>query len=173
MLILALVKRLVKILKSASSPFQIAGGFTLGMFLGMVSFNTLFAAPVILLVIVLNVNIAGALLGLLLFRLFAFLLDPAIHSLGFWLLTRPALHGLWSSLYRMEIVPYTRFNNTVVLGGLIAALVLVFPVYRAAAHLITAYRENYEEYVKKYRVLRILRNSRLIKWWNRVGSLRG
>lgn len=173
MIILQLIRRLVKVLRSASSPFQIAGGFTLGMFLGLVSLRTLFALPAVLCLVLLNVNLAAALFGLLCFRLLAYLLDPLLHSLGYGLLTLPALNPMWTALYNMRFVPYTRFNNTVVLGSLAAALVLAFPVYRGAAALVRAYRERFEERIRRWRIIQILKNSRLIRWWNRAGDLRG
>lgn len=173
MIILQLIRRLVKVLQAASSPFQISGGFTLGMILGLLSFRTLFALPVILCLILLNVNLAAALFGLLAFRLLAYLLDPLIHSLGFWILTRPALESLWTALNNLRFVPYTRFNNTLVLGSLVLAVILALPVYRGVAALVRAYREKYHDRIRRWRVIQILKSSRLITWLNRGVGLRG
>ena len=45
------------------------------------------------------------------------------------LLTAPSLRPLWTTCYNMPLVPYTNFNNTVVLESLVGWLVLVVPIY--------------------------------------------
>jgi uncharacterized protein (TIGR03546 family) len=119
------------------------------------------------------VNLASALFGLLAFRLLAYVLDPLVHSLGFWMLTRPALEPLWTALYTVRFVPYTLFNNTVVLGSLVLSLILALPVYRGVAALVSAYREKYHDRILRWRVIQILKSSRLITWLNRGLGVRG
>ena len=52
-----------------------------------------------------------------------FIFDPVFHAIGLQLLEAPSLRGLWTSMYNTPLVPYTNFNNTVVLqrGGLAGA----------------------------------------------------
>lgn len=173
MLILQLVRKLVKVLRSAGSPFQIAGGFALGMLLGFTSFKTLFAAPIVLCLILLNINLAGAILGILIFRFAAYMADPLIHSLGYWILTREVLRPLWTALYDLPLAPYLRYNNTVVLGSLVVGLLLFIPVYIGVKRLLIAYNERFREKIERLKFIRAVKGTFVFKWAARLLDLRG
>ena len=66
-------------------------------------------------------------LGWALFVPLGFLLDPVFDRIGAGLLGAPSLRPLWTSWYNTPLVPYTNFNNTVVLGSVVAWLVLAHP----------------------------------------------
>jgi uncharacterized protein (TIGR03546 family) len=143
MIFIKLLAKLIKILRSGVDPRQIAAGFMLGAILGLLSLRTLLAAPVLLALILLNVNLAAAFVGLLLFRLIAYVADPLIHGLGYLVLVDlHGLHDLWTALSSMRIVPLTRFNNTLVMGGLILSVVLAVPVFWGVKRLIIGYRSG-------------------------------
>ncbi len=82
-----------------------------------------------------KINQAMALLSLLLASGAAILLDPVLHQIGFYLLTADNLFPVWNNLYQIPLVPLTRFNNTVVMGGLITGLA-AFPVLFFAVQAI-------------------------------------
>jgi uncharacterized protein (TIGR03546 family) len=172
-IILQLVRKLVKILRSAGSPFQVAGGFTLGMLLGFTSFRTLFAVPVVLCIVLLNVNLAGAILGMLIFRFAAYLADPLVHSLGYWILTREVLRPAWTALYDLPLAPYLRYNNTVVLGSLAVGLVLLGPAYVGVKRLLIAYNERLREKIERLKFIRAVKGTFVFKWTRRLLDLRG
>ena len=107
-----------------------------------------------------------------LFRLIAFLIDPFLHSLGYWILVEvSALKGIWTFLYNIPIFPYTRFNNTVVMGGLILSVVLLYPVFMGIKVLIRNYRDRYEEKIKKWKIIKVLRGSKLFKFFGGLKNL--
>jgi len=167
-----LIKRLVKLLKSESSPTQIAAGFVFGMFLGFLSLKTLFAVPLLLVIILIKVNLSSVLLAALLFRLIAFIVNPIIHSLGYYLLVKvTVLYNFWVNLYNIPLMPYTRFNNTIVMGGLILSLVLMIPIYLGIRSLIVNYRLKYEEKIKKWKIIKILSASKFVKWLSGFGKI--
>jgi uncharacterized protein (TIGR03546 family) len=174
MIFLKLVAKLIKILRSGVDPRQLAGGFMLGMILGLLSLRTLFAAPLLLALILLNVNLAAAMVGLLLFRLIAYLADPLIHGLGYVVLVDiPGLHDLWTSLASVRIVPFTRFNNTLVMGGLILSIVLAVPVFWGVKRLIIGYRALYQERVQNWKIVKALKATaifRVLSGVSRVGG---
>ncbi len=174
MLILQLISKLVKLLRSAAAPFQIAGGFILGMILGFIGFKTLIAAPIIVCIIVLNVNLASVIFAVVLFRFIAYLIDPFIHSLGYFILVDvEPLRSFWTTLYTIKLVPYTRFNNTVVMGSFIISIVLLIPLYIAVKKFIIAYKQKYEPRIQRWKIIQILRSSALVRWFNRVKNLAG
>lgn len=174
MLFLQLLSKLVKLLRSAAAPFQIAGGFILGMMLGFIGFRTLISVPVMLCIIVLNVNLASVIFAAVLFRFIAYLMDPLIHALGYWVLVDvEQLRSVWTTLYSVKFVPYTRFNNTVVMGSFIIALVLLVPLYLAVKKFIVSYKQKIEPRIQKWKIIQVLRSSALVRWFTRVKNLAG
>ena len=71
-------------------------------------------------------------LGWALFVPVGFLLDPVFHRIGASLLQAPSLRPLWTAMYNTPLVPYTNFNNTVVLGSFVGWLVLAVPIFFGA-----------------------------------------
>jgi hypothetical protein len=50
--------------------------------------------------------------------------NPLLHKLGDVVFTNDALVGVWAALYRWPVAPWARVNNTVIMGGVIASLIL-------------------------------------------------
>jgi len=174
MIFLKLLAKLIKILRSGVDPRHIAGGFMLGMMLGLLSFRTLFAAPLLLALILINVNLAAAVVALLMFRFIAYLADPLIHSLGYRVLVDfSGLHGFWTYIASMRIVPFTRFNNTLVMGGLILSVVLAVPCYWGVKRLIIGYRVRYQKKVENWKLIKALKGTALFRVLAGVDRLGG
>ncbi|MCX6131587.1 MAG: hypothetical protein NTX25_21320 [Proteobacteria bacterium] len=57
-------------------------------------------------------------------------LDTYIDALGAYLLRAPDLRAYWISAYNLPIVPWTRFNNSMILGAAVLA-VLLLPLWIA------------------------------------------
>jgi uncharacterized protein (TIGR03546 family) len=54
--------------------------------------------------------------------------DRGIDALGLMVLREPALKGLWTQMYNAPVLPWTRFNNSMVMGATVLAFALV-PVW--------------------------------------------
>ena len=122
MFYLKFIRDFVSILRAGQTPSQVAGGFALGSILGLSPMLTLQGALVWLILLALDVNFSAAGVAITFFSLFAFLLDPVFHWLGYQILVNvDALKGLWTWMYNAPIAPLTRFNNTVVMGSFVAA----------------------------------------------------
>lgn len=62
----------------------------------------------------------------------AFLIDPLIHQLGVFLLRLPALDHFWTEMAKAPVLPWTQFNNSMVLGSfLLGVLTIPFWAYVA------------------------------------------
>lgn len=169
---LTLVKDIIKILRAGENPGQVAGGFALGSLLGLSPGFTLQEFLLWLVVLSLNVNIAAALLALTLFALIAYLFDPLIHQLGYYLLVQvEQLRPLWTSLYNAPVAPLTRFNNTVVMGSLAFGLLLFVPLYIGIKRFVIAYRTHIGQKVQKWKIYQVIKKSALIRWYDRVRDL--
>ena len=162
MFILEFLAKLVKILRSAASPGQIAGGFILGMIIGLTPLWSLHNLLILLLIIILNVNISMAILGFVVFSGIAYLFDPLFHNLGFLLLADiESLRGLWTAMYNVPVIALSRFNNTLVLGSLISAIILLAPIYFLSKKSVLAYRESVDPWFQKLKIVKALKGTKV------------
>jgi uncharacterized protein (TIGR03546 family) len=141
--LLKLLQSIIKTLHSEGTPGQVAAGITLGAALGLTPLMNLHNLLIFAAIVLLNVSFGGGMLGWALFLPLGFLLDPAFNHTGRVLLVQtPALTPLWTAMYNAPLLPYTNFNNTVVLGSVVAWLVLALPIYFLARFLIARYRDT-------------------------------
>jgi uncharacterized protein (TIGR03546 family) len=144
-----LTQSLVGALHSEGTPGQLAAGIALGSILGLTPLGNIHNAIVFAALMLLNVSFAGGMLGWVLFAPIGFLLDPLFDWIGHSLLLAPALRGVWTSLYNMPIVPLTNFNNTIVLGSVVFALVLFVPLFFTLRWAVARYRATIGERVRQ------------------------
>ena len=162
MLILKFVLKFIRILNKDASPQQIAGGIALGSIIGITPFSSLHNLAVLVLILMVRVNISSALLGVLVFTAFAYVLDPLFNSVGYYLLVDASfLRPLWTALYNMPVVPWTKFNNTLTLGSLVCALVLFWPLYFFLVWAVVNYREKVMVSIQKWKIVTMLKGSKL------------
>lgn len=172
MLPLQILSKLIKILRSNQAPSQIAGGFILGLFLGMIPQFNLIHVLVILVVVLVNVNITAVVFSLAVFKMVAYLLDPVLHALGYSLLVDAGfLQGLWRGLYNAPVIPYTRFYNTVVMGSAVTAMLLAVPLYVAVSRFVIVYREKLEAKIKANKWVKFVKGTALFKWYERIRQI--
>ena len=168
------IKDFINILRAGQTPAQVAGGFALGSILGLSPMLTLQGALIWLILLSLNVNFSAAGVAITLFSLFAYLLDPLFHWLGYQIhVNAGALKGIWTWLYNAPIAPLTRFNNTVVMGSFAAALVLFVPVYVGMKRFVVAYRTHIHARLEKWKIYQILDRSKMLQWYRKVRDLKG
>ena len=159
--LIKLIQSLFGALHSEGTPGQLAAGIVLGAFLGLTPLFNLHNAVVFALLVQLNVSFAGGLLGWALFVPVGFLLDPLFDWIGHSLLLAPALRGLWTSMYNMPIVPLTNFNNTVVLGSLVFAVLSAVPLFFLLRWAVARYRVTVGERVRQSRFYKAVTASKV------------
>lgn len=162
MLVLKLIQSLFKTLHSEGTPGQVAAGLALGSILGLTPLVNLHNAVVFALILLLNVSFPAAMLGWALAVPIGFLLDPLFDHVGHVLLLHtPALTPLWTSLYNTPVIPLTNFNNTVVLGSVVIAVLLWTPLFFAARWGVDRYRETIGRRLIESKWYRLLTASKL------------
>ena len=138
--LLKLIQSIIKTLHSEGTPGQVAAGMALGAALGLTPLVNVHNLVVFSLILLFNVSFGGGMLGWALFVPLGFLLDPVFHAIGLGLLEAPSLRGLWTGMYNTPLVPYTNFNNTIVLGSVVGWLALALPIFFAARWAVARYR---------------------------------
>jgi uncharacterized protein (TIGR03546 family) len=150
------VQFLAQALTEASSPRQLAWGLALGVLIGLVPKDNLTAAALMASVAALRVNLAAVTLTAFVCSWCGLLFDPLSHRLGYCLLTAGPLRPLWTWLYDLPLMPWTAFNNTVVLGSLLIGLLALYPTYRLSQPLAVRYAPVLSERLQRFRVVRLL-----------------
>ncbi len=163
--LLKLIQSIIKTLHSDGTPGQVALGIALGSALGLTPLVNVHNLIVFSVIVLLNVSFGGGMLGWALFVPVGFVLDPLFDRIGASLLQAPSLRPLWTSWYNTPLVPYTNFNNTVVLGSLVAWLVLTVPIYFAARWGIVRYRATIGERVRQSKFYKAVTASQVYNWY--------
>ncbi|MEA1986240.1 MAG: TIGR03546 family protein [Candidatus Marinimicrobia bacterium] len=168
MLILKYIIKIFKILASETSPNQIAIGFALGMVLGLTPFLTVHNFIIIILLLLFQVNIATALFGMAIFSGIAYLLDPAFHNFGYYLLVElESMNEFWITLYNMPIVALSKYNNTIVMGSFVIALIALIPMFFFIKYFVIIYRSTLHEKFEKMKLYKVIKSSKLVIYYNK------
>lgn len=159
--LLKLIQSMIKTLHSAGTPGQVAAGMALGSALGLTPLISLHNLVIFSVLVLLNVSFGGGMLGWMLFVPVGFLLDPVFDRIGLKLLTTPSLTPLWTDLTNTPILPYTDFNNTVVLGSFVSWLILTIPIFFAARYGVAKYRATIGERVRQSKIYKTITASQV------------
>lgn len=164
--LLKLLQSLIQTLHSEGTPHQIAMGVALGAALGLTPLVNVHNAVVIVLLIMFNVSFGAGLLGWAVSTPIGFLLDPVFDGIGRELLVdASSLRPLWTAMDHTPLVPFTNFNNTIVLGSVIGWLVLFVPIYLLARLAVLRYRSTFGERVQRWRVVQAVKASKAYNVW--------
>jgi len=164
---------LIRVIHSDTDPRQISLGFALGMIPGFTPLISPHNLVVLLAILFIRVNIGAAMLSWGVFTIWAFALDPLFNQIGLLLLTKVGfLQGLWTALYNAPLVPYTCFNNSVVMGSLIFSLLAFYPVYRGGRWMVVKYRETLMERFNRLKIVQVFKASDVYKWYSRYSKVR-
>ncbi len=170
---LQFIGKLIAILHSGVSPAQIAGGFILGMIIGLTPFWSLHNLLVVLIIIILNVNISISIASFVLFSLFAYLLDPLFHSFGYFLLVDLSfMQGIYTWLYNIPVLALSHFNNTVVMGSLASSIILLIPVFVMAKSGVLKYRETVLTSFEKLKIVKAVKGTKIYSWYAKYAEWR-
>ena len=159
--LLKLIQSMIKTLHSAGTPGQVAAGMALGAALGLTPIMNLHNLVILSLLVLLNVSFGGGMLGWMLFVPVGFLLDPQFDGIGVRLLTAPSLRPIWTEWTNTPVLPYTNFNNSVVLGSFVSWVALAIPIFFAARYGVTRYRATIGERVRQSRLYKAVTASQV------------
>jgi uncharacterized protein (TIGR03546 family) len=138
------------------SPRVLAASLVMGLVIGFIPKDSLIAPILGIFLLAFRFNLTLATASAAFFSGVAAALDPVADALGRAVLTHPSFVGLWAWLYELPLAPWTRFNNTVVMGSLLLALGLASPAYMVALQLVEKYRPTVLEWIKRLHVDELL-----------------
>jgi uncharacterized protein (TIGR03546 family) len=147
------IANLITALNGNLKKSQIAAGFSWGFLLGLVPAGNIFWIILFVVSFFLKHHHASKLLVLAILKLASAAVAPLMDTVGWEILHIEALQGFFTTLYNMPFVPFTKFNNTLVAGGLVSGIVLCLPVFLLVFLLVPLYRNK---------LVPIIRDSRII-----------
>src|SRR5690606_10242754 len=112
-LILKQLFSLLKLLNSDTGENQLAAGIACGLILGFAPVFSLQTLLVFVMLFFLRIQMGAAFASAFLFALIAYVFDPFFDVIGGAILEVGALKGIFTVLYNMPIVPFTKFYNSV------------------------------------------------------------
>ena len=131
-----------KTVRGVDSSRQLALGITFGMFVGVLPKDSLLTYGFGTLMLLTTANLlCGGIAGFA-FSWIGSILDPFAHQIGQRVLTYEPLAETWAWLYQIPLMPWTRFENTVVMGSLVIALAAAIPVYLISRMFFECYGES-------------------------------
>jgi len=156
---------LFKMLNSETGTNQIAAGLALGFALGMSPILSLQGFIIIILMLVFRVQIGAATLSAFFFSFIAYILDPLFHWVGDEILYMNSLQALFTTLYNMPLIPFTRFNNTIVMGSGVVGFILFIPLFFMFQILIKNYRVTVVARFKETKLWKSFQLTSFYKWY--------
>ena len=174
LLILKFIARILSVLNGEISPRQIAAGFALGALIGLLPASGLLPFLLILIALIVNVNLAIFFVSMAVFALISFAVDPLANVVGYHLLAKtPALVPFWTRLYNMPVVPFTKFNNTIVLGSFTIGVILLVPLYFLGKAGVVLYRTRWRAAIQRTKIVQMAKASKLYGFYRTYRGVTG
>lgn len=164
-LILKQLFSFIKLLNSDTGTISLAAGMTCGFILGMTPSLSLHSLLIFLVLFFFRIQIGAALVTAFFFKFVAFLLDPAFHAVGSMVLEKESLQGIFTSLYNMPLIPYTRFNNSIVMGSAVITIILSPIVFLLSKYFIVKYREIVVARLKETKIWKAIEATKFYQWY--------
>jgi uncharacterized protein (TIGR03546 family) len=136
------IAKLISALNANSRAGEIGAAISCGVLLALIPGGNLLWIALFLIFYFTKLHIASMLFTILIVKGFAFLFDPFFHSVGERLLRASRLEPIWTYLYSMPIIPYTNFNDTLVMGAFATGLILWLPLFFLFTGLVKVYRRT-------------------------------
>ena len=164
-LILKQLFSFIKLLNSDTGTISLAAGMTCGFILGMTPVLSLHSLLIFLVLFFFRIQIGAALVMAFFFKFIAFILDPLFHWAGSKVLEIDSLAGVFTTLYNMPIIPYTRFNNSIVMGSFVITFALAPFVFILSQILILKYRETVVARFKETKAWKVIESTKFYQWY--------
>jgi uncharacterized protein (TIGR03546 family) len=104
------------------------------------------------------------------FDLIALFFDIILDKIGYAILTIPNLEDFFTVLFNSPFFYFTRYYNTIVMGGLLMGIILCFPVYFLAKYLVDKYRDRIRERIAHNKIIRTIMKQPVISNFRRKFS---
>jgi len=144
-MVLVWIAKLVAALNANVRPAEIAAGFAYAVLLALIPAGNLLWIALFILSFFLKINNAVFFVFMAILKLFISVFDPVCDAIGWSILHNQGLSHFFTSLSNTPLIPWTRFNDTVVTGGLVLGLFAFIPLTVLGILFVRAWRNVLRE----------------------------
>jgi len=152
--LLRAIAKLIRALNGNVGKSQIAAGIAWGLLLGLIPAGNFFGIVLFVVSFFFNHHHGSKIFGMVLVKILSPVFAPAIDILGWQVLHIESLQPLFTTMYNMPFVPFTKFNNTLVAGGLVGGIVLWIPFFLIFMALIPLYRNRVAPKIRESKIVK-------------------
>jgi len=163
----------LKVLNSDTGENQIAAGIACGLILGFAPVLSLQTLLVFILIFLLRIQAGAAFSSAFFFKMMAWLLDPVFDSIGGSVLEIEALAGIYTVLYNMPIIPFTKFYNSIVMGAGVVSIALFPIIFILSKVMIVKYRKAVLEKFQETKFWKAVKATGFYKWYAKYDQYYG
>lgn len=149
-------------INSNTKPSQIAAAVSFAFLLALIPKANLLWISLFVLTFFLKINLAIEFVFIAIFDLITLLLDGILDKIGYVVLTLSSTEGFFTVLFNNTFFYFSRYYNTIVMGGLIVGIICFAPIYFLSNAFISLYREKVREKIAHNKFINALSKQPLI-----------
>ena len=161
------IAKLIVALNSNLGRGQIAAGFAWGFWLGLIPAGNAVWVVLFMISFFFKNHHASKMLVIVIMKAVYGTVAPTVDMVGWEVLHIEALRPVFTEFYNMPLVPYTKFNNTLVAGGLVSGIVMWLPVFALIFLLIPLYRNKLSPKIRNSKPVQAIKRIPII---SKIGS---
>lgn len=161
---LTLLAKILKVLNSQASPWQIGWALALGLFIGILPFGLL-TLLLLLLVCLLTINLSVFLLVWGLTEGLMLLLATPLERLTWQYAQNDSLLALLANTETLQLL---HLHHTLTLGAFVLGALLLLPVAWLAKVLVQQYRSRIMNTLEQWKVMQMLKASKLYALYEKL-----
>jgi uncharacterized protein (TIGR03546 family) len=165
-----IIAKLIIALNGNIKASQIAAGFSWGLLLALVPAGNLLWVALFLISFVLKHHHGTKFFILAVVKLIMPFFVTHIDAVGWLVLNLEALRPIFITLSNTPFVPFTKFNNTLVMGGFCIGVALFIPSYILIRLFVPLYRNKIAPKIRDNKLVQGLKNIPII---SKIGGLIG
>ncbi|MEN3159970.1 TIGR03546 family protein [Alkalimonas sp. NCh-2] len=161
---LTILARILKVLNSEASPWQIGWAVALGLCAGLLPFGLL-TLLILLIACLFTVNLSTFLLVWGFSKALLWLLAGRLEQLGWSFGQQEWLLSLLSSSETLQLL---HLHHSLTLGGFLLSLILLWPIAWGSTRLVLKYRHVLMPHLSKWKVVQLLKASKLAQLYQKM-----
>ena len=161
MLLLKLLQQMFRALNSDGTPGQVGMGMAIGLAFGLTPLLSLHNLVILAVAMLTTVSFPGVMLGWAVGVPIGFLLDPLFDQVGMAILMSDATAPFFTWVVNTPVIALSGLNNSITLGSLVVWFILILPAFFLFRALVARYRIHVLAYVQRWRVVQVLKSSKL------------
>ena len=161
---LTLFAKILKVLNSEASPWQIGWAIGLGLLAGLLPFGFL-TLLIMLIVCLFTINLSTFLLVWGVCSGLMFIFGDALEALTWQYAQQPGLLQLLASTETLQLL---HLHHTLVLGAFVLGLLLLLPIAWLGSLLVTQYRLRVMSKLQKLRIVQMLNATKLVQLYQKL-----